>query len=212
MIVHPCEQGTPEWQLVRIGIPTASRFDVLITAKKLEPADGAGMRTYLCEKLAERLLGKPIETGSSGYMVRGSAMESQAREWYQFTRDVEVTQAGFVALDDGSAGGSPDGYVGDDGIIEIKTYSVTHHIAALLEHETGHAAQCQGLLWLTDRKWVDLVFYSPCLPPIVQRVERDDRYIAKLDVAVQAFTERLEESMTKLVRMGCEITAVAREG
>ena len=55
-----------------------------------------------------------------------------------------------------------------------------------------HVAQVQGSLWVTGRQWWDFVSYSPGLPPLITRVERDEPYIATLAKAVDAFNEELD--------------------
>jgi hypothetical protein len=178
MIEHKLEQGSPEWVAARIGIPTASQFARLITPKKREPS--ASRHKYRAELLTEWLLGQPLDWGATLWMGRGSELEDEARRFYELERDVEVQRIGFVTRDDGRVGGSPDGLVGDDGGVEIKCPSALQHVQYMLGEDPEYFAQVQGYLYLTDRRWWDLLSYNPALPPVLKRIPRDDEFIAAL--------------------------------
>lgn len=183
-----CEQGTPEWLAARLGIPTASRF-----ADILAKGEGKMRSRYLRDLAAEILRGEPeAETYSNAHMERGKIMEDEARSLYAFMSSVEPLQVGFIK--NGRAGCSPDSLIGADGGLEIKT--VLGHIQIeRLQRGTlpsEHVAQVQGGLWVTGRLWWDFVSYSPGLPPLIVRAERDEPYIALLDKAVTAFNEELD--------------------
>lgn len=189
-------QGSPQWHQARIGMPTASGADRLLTPKtrKLSgQADG-----YRYEILAEWLLGRPLEDGSSIWMQRGTDMEAEARAWYEMERGVDVRQVGFVLRDDGKVGGSPDGLVGGDGGVEIKCLAVQNHVKYLLNEVTEHDGQCQWLMYLTGAAWWDLVAYNPVLPPVLRRIERDPEYIGALEYALTLFVAQLDEAKAKL--------------
>lgn len=189
MEVFEVEQGTSAWHECRLGIPTASRFSDIL-------AKGEGkMRTkYLRDLAAETLRGWVDMDGyTNGHMERGKAMEGEAREFYAFSRGVEPRQVGFVR--NGRSGASPDSLIGDEGGLEIKT-ALGHIQIERLQRGTlpsEHRAQVQGNLWITERKWWDFVSYSPDLPPLILRVERDEEYIAALSQAVTDFNAELDE-------------------
>jgi len=206
--IHNCQQGTIEWMRCRAGIPTASRLDVLMTAKARKGELTQGSRTYMHEKLAEWVTGEPIVENLGGFVERGKELEAEAIANYAFDRDVTVVPVGFITLDDGSAGCSPDGLVGTDGIVEAKCYSLQNHIAALLEADDEHYAQVQGGLWITERTWVDRIYWNPILPPVVVRIERDEDYIADLAASVEAFNGHLAAAKAKLLALGCRPKAV----
>ncbi len=108
MKVINCKQGSTEWAQARVGIPTASEFDALISPDgKLRASQGR--QTYLLEKVAETLLGYPRDTGSSFDMTQGGIVETIARPWYEGMYDVTVQQVGLCTTDDGRVGCSPDG-------------------------------------------------------------------------------------------------------
>lgn len=194
------EQGSPEWLRARLGIPTASQVDRLLTPKTLKISSQAG--TYRNQLLAEWWCGYPIDWGGqSSFMERGTDMEPEARAWYELQRDVEATQVGFVLRDDGRFGGSPDSLVGEDGGLEIKCPALHTHLGYLLDPEAltaEYRGQVQAYLYLTGRAWWDLLAYNPELPPVVRRVERDELYIAALDKVLAEFLGELERARAVL--------------
>lgn len=207
MKIIDVKQGTPEWVRARLGIPTVSRFKNIITPAYLKPCEGKTKNGYMAELLVEWLFGQPYkpERGdSSGFMARGKDMEQEAVDWYQLDRNIEVQRVGFIALDDGSAGCSPDFLVGDDGGGEIKCLGAKAHVMALLGLQVDdYRLQVQGNLWISERHWWDRIFYHPTLPSIVQRVERDEDVIQKLADGVEEFNADLEAAKAQLLDMGC---------
>ena len=200
MKIIKCEQGSEQWQQLRVGLPTASQVDKIISPKKLQPSSQA--TTYRNQLLAEWLCGHPIDwSGQSQWMERGQEMEGPAREWYAFTRDIEVEQVGFIMRDDEKFGGSPDGLIGDDGVLEIKCPALHTFLGYLIEPHTlaeKYAGQVQSYLMLTGRAWADIVAYNPDLPSVVVRIERDERYIGALGKALDAFIAHLDAAKDKL--------------
>lgn len=186
--VIDCVQGEPEWHLARCGIPTASRFKDILAKGELK------MRNkYLRDLTAEVIRGTVEEDGySNGHMERGKAQEAEARDLYAFMRGVEPTPVGFIR--NGRAGCSPDSLIGDDGGLELKT-ALGHIQIERIQKGTlpsEHIAQVQGGLWITGRRYWDFCSYSPGLPPLIVRVERDEAYIAALAKAVDAFNDELD--------------------
>ena len=120
------EQGTDAWRLQRCGFATASRFaDVMATVKTGESAD---RRNYRAQFVCERLTGKPVETYSNRAMLVGTEREPDARALYQVRTRRLVDEAGFVRIEGMAAGASPDGLIGDDGLLEIKCPNPATHI------------------------------------------------------------------------------------
>ena len=143
-------------------------------------------------KLAgEILTGEPMEGFSNAHMERGKAMEAEARDLYAFMADAEPEQVGFII--NGAKGCSPDALIGTDGAAEIKTKLPHLQIEALLRGTLPpeHRAQCQGVLWVAEREWIDFVSYWPKLPLFVVREYRDEAYIASLAAAVDQFNDEL---------------------
>ena len=102
MRVVECTQGSPAWVEARLGIPTASNFSRIITAKTAKLSSSA--EGYLCELVAESLLGVPVDEATSSFMERGADLEAEAFARYELEYDVDTTPVGFVLRDDGRAG------------------------------------------------------------------------------------------------------------
>lgn len=196
------QQGSITWLMERVGYVTASRFkDVLDFQKTGKP--GAKRITYLFELAAERLTGQPAQHYVNDAMLWGQEHEAQARMRYEAETGAIVLEQGFmhhptIAM----CGGSVDGTIDDDGIVEIKAPTTSTHLKTLLSGECEHLPQIMGYLWITGRKWADFVSFDPRLPaPLdlyIQRIERDDEYIASLDREVQKFLGEVAEIVRKL--------------
>lgn len=202
MIRLDCVQGSAEWAAARLAIPTASRFDEIITPKTMKPS--ASAEKYAWELIAEEILGYPVEEAAdSGYMQRGTLLETKAVEFYELYRDVDTEQVGFILRDDRRVGCSPDRLVGANGLLEIKCPSAKQHIGYMLDDEGAlYRCQVQGQLWLTGREWVDILSYNPELGSVVFRVGRDDKFIAALEAAVDAFLVLRDGMKAKLAARG----------
>lgn len=192
MRILDVDQGTMEWALGRLGIPTASQFDRILTPKTRKAS--AGVHSYRAELLAEWLMGQPLDWGTSAWMERGTELEDEARRWYEMDRGVDVAQVGVALRDDGMVGGSPDGLVGEDGGLEIKCPAAVQHVKYLLGvDELAHVGQVQGYLYLTGRQWWDVLSYNPELPAVVRRVERDEDYLEALVPLLDALVAQVLE-------------------
>lgn len=200
MIVETFEQGSAAWHKARLGIPTASHFDDILTPKTRKVSSSAD--GYMLKLLAEWATGVPSDTDSSQFMDRGTALEPEAASWYAYERGVELQKVGIVLRDDRLVGASPDRLVGEDGLLEIKCPSAHVHVGRILNGMSGHLGQTQGALWLTGRKWIDLLSYSPVMPSVIVRYERDDEHIAALDEAVGEFVARMLRLREELIARG----------
>lgn len=202
MQIINCQQGTPEWFAARLGIPTASKFQTIITKK-----GRGGRETYMKKLAAEIVTGEIVEGYKNDNMERGHVMEVDARNLYAFENDVEPVLVGFIR--DGEKGCSPDALVGDDGAAEFK--SNEPHI--LLErHEDGgfpeeHKAQCQGVLWIAKREWIDLNCYWPNLKPFTIRAYRDEHYIKNMAQEIDLFNEEKAEMVERYMRYSARVAA-----
>lgn len=201
MIVLKVPQGSPEWHYARLGIPTASQFDRIITPKTRKPASGS--ESYMHELLAEWATGLPAGAEGRGFMERGSLMEDWALSYYQLQTDAPaIERVGCVLRDDGMVACSPDALVGDGGL-EIKCPSTVQHIANLLNGVDRYFAQAQGGMLITGRKWWDILSYHPEIPAHIVRVYRDEEYIAALSSALDQFVASLQQGRLKLEALGC---------
>lgn len=190
MIIHEVEQGSPEWHALRLGLPTASEFHVMM--KKLKDGKySKGRRDYLRKLAGEILTGDPMDSYSGGYRERGRILEEEARAMYALEYNCEPVQVGFVS--NFGAGCSPDSFVGDDGGLEIKI-AVPHVQIERLEKDelpSEHEDQVHGSIWLCNRQWWDFISYCPKLPLFRKRVMRDDEYMEKMQTEVSKFNEEL---------------------
>lgn len=193
------EQGTPAWKALRIGVVTGSGIDGVLTPGTLKPSKSAD---YFQRIVAEILTGESCEDfDGNADTERGTLMEDEARNWYAFDRGVEVTRVGFVARDDGRVGCSPDSLVGDDGGLEIKCPMVKAHIGYALDPATlaaKYRGQTQVFLYVTGRKWIDLLAFHPDFEKVVVRVLPDAEYQAALGPALAAFLARVDAAVAKL--------------
>lgn len=173
MIVHEVEQRSEAWYALRAGKPTASEFSKIITSKGEPSKSAAG---YALTLAAEMFAGRAVDAWEGNqWTERGREMEARAISLYEFARDARVVPVGFVTDDSGGIGCSPDGFIGDDGLVEIKALKAEHHIKAILYHRKYRAAppdyiqQTQGQLMICERAWCDLVFFHPVLPLLIVR-------------------------------------------
>jgi len=190
-----CEQGSPEWFEARRGIPTASRYaDVLAEGKGIMRA------RYMRQLAAETITEEPMETYKNAKMERGKEHEPDLRARYAFDHDVNIEQVGFLRSNMIATGCSPDGLVGVDGMIEIKSTEPDLLIELLDSGRapTQHMAQIQGNLWITGRDWCDLVIGWPKLPLFTVRVKRDEPYMANLRRELDRFNQELHEMVGRI--------------
>jgi predicted phage-related endonuclease len=198
------EQGTPEWMARRCGNVTASYFHAVMDRTK-KGTEGASRRNYRVQVVCERITGIPTEHYVSLEMEWGTEHEPIARMAYEAATGCIVEQVGYQPhpmLQ--RVGGSPDGLVGDDGIIEIKCCTTPVHVTAMLTGDmSAYQDQVHGYLWITGRKWCDMVLYDPRLPDglklHVQRIGRDDAYIAKIEAEVIQFCAEVDEQHSALL-------------
>jgi len=188
------EQGAREWFVARCGIPTASCFkDVLAEGrKKGEPSQ---TRTNYLYQLADEVIYQdPVESYTNEDMERGKILEAEAASIYALENDVIPEEVGFVKNHFVGAGCSPDRFIGLEGLLQIKTSYPRLWVPHILHgtYPPEHKPQVQGELWITDRKWCDLMIYWPNRRPHVVRIVRDEEYILHLARAVAAFNTELE--------------------
>lgn len=188
------EQGTPEWKEARRGIPTASEFSDILTGGKTHT-------TYMRRLAGEILTGEPDSWGETADTRRGHHLEPEARELYEFQTGYTAQQVGFIRS--GNVGASPDFLVGTMGAGEIKTKKPHLQIEVLESGEvpTEHIPQCQGVLWVSDREWIDFISYWPRLPIFIKRLYRDEAYIKKLAGEVNRFNDELAALVERLRQM-----------
>ncbi len=208
-------QGSAEWHQARLGKVTASKVaDVMARTKSGYAATRAN---YAAQLIIERLTGQPTESFTNDAMRWGTEKEPEARRAYAFRTDNDVAEVGFVdhaAIS--MAGASPDGLIGDDGLLEIKCPNTATHLDTL---QTGAppAKYVSQMLWqmaCTGRQWCDFVSYDPRLPEdfriFIARVERDDDAIAQMETEVVAFLAEIDARINELnARYGAQMKDAA---
>lgn len=199
-------QGSPEWIAARIGSVGASRISDIIA--KTKTGYSTSRANYAAELVAERLTGAPAERFTNAAMAWGTEKEPDARAAYEFIHDVTVELVGIVKHPKiVGAHASPDGYVGADGLIEIKCPLTATHIETLLTQKVPdkYAVQMLWQMAVTGRAWADYCSYDPRLPPhlqlFVKRVPRDDVRIAELEKEVRSFLSEVSDTIDKLSKL-----------
>jgi len=196
-------QGSAEWLAARVGLVTASRVgDILATTKSGPSASRAG---YLAELVAEQLTGvSAAPTFMNDDMRRGVELEPAARFAYELQTDCIVQKVGLVLHPTMKAGASPDGLVGDDGLVEIKCPRTHQHIA-YLEGGKAPAKYLPQMGWqlvCTGRRWVDFVSYDERMPEALQvfvaRYEPPMETLKDLEREVAAFLAEVDEKVAYL--------------
>lgn len=198
---HPeVMQGSDEWHQMRCGLLTASEMGLILTAKTLKQASNDKERAHVWEIAAQRL-SQYVEPSYIGdNMLRGWDDEIEARKLYS-KHFAPVTEVGFVTNDSlgFTIGYSPDGLVGDDGLIECKSRRQKFQIETLATGKVPdeHVLQCQTGLLVTGRKWLDFVSYSGGLPMAVIRVEPDPDIQEAIIAAATEFEARVRARMAE---------------
>ncbi len=198
MIILDHEQGTEEWLAARLGRPSASNFGKLITVSGKPSTSAVG---YINQLIAERFVGKSEPFYVNDHMARGTELEPEAREAYEFITECNVTEHGFILDDSKEFGCSPDGFVETDGGLEIKCPAATTMVKYLRDPQAlvkAYYQQIQGCLWITDSQWWDAFAYHPEMPHVLVRVERDEEFITKLAVEVKAAVIEIKNQVEKL--------------
>jgi hypothetical protein len=189
MIIHDLSQGSEDWHIFRGGIPTASAFKKLITSTG---APSKQLHEYARILAGNKYARKPLDSwGGNHYTDRGTELEPEARAYYEFAYN-SVEEVGFVTDDLKRWGCSPDGFVGNDGLVEFKCQIAKEHIKTLLYYSKigscppDYVAQVQGQMMICERDWCDLVFYHPELPKLRIRQFPNRDIIAGLDSQLKA--------------------------
>ncbi len=194
------EQHSEEWFAARLGKVTASKLSDVM----MKPTT-AGYRNYRAELIAERLSGVPKESFSNAAMQWGTDKEPDARSAYKFIHGQQVLEVGFIDHPTlAMTGASPDGLVGDDGLVEIKCPNTATHIDTLEGKaiDSKYIKQMHWQMLCTERKWCDFVSFDPRLPIelqlSVQRVELDKDLAVELEGAVKGFLAEITATIENL--------------
>lgn len=191
------EQGSDAWLEARRGMVTASVVGKLLTPTG-RVAGNDDSRALTMQLVAERITGVVDPVFVTADMQRGHDDEPRARDLYS-EKYAPVRESGFLVREEPTwrLGYSPDGLVGDDGLIEVKSPRAKTHLRTILSGEVPsyHMPQIQAGLLVTGREWLDFISYSGGMPMFVKRVLPDPRWSEAITTAVEQF----EATATEMV-------------
>ena len=206
-MIEMIEQRTEDWFAARLGKVTASRVADVIA--KTKTGYSASRENYMAQLVVERMTQKPTEFYSNAAMQWGTDQEPFARAAYELAKGVMVEEVGFVPHPNIlMAGASPDGFVGVNGLVEIKCPNTATMIETLLTKKCPqkYFTQIQFQLACTDRVFCDYVVFDPRMPKHLQlfvtRVERDEDFITHIEDEIQVFLSEVDEKITQLNLIG----------
>ena len=199
-------QGTAEWLTARAGLITASRIADLMA--KTKTGESASRANYRGQLVAERLTGKPQESFTNAAMQWGTDQEPMARSAYEIAHGEMIEQVGLILHSSiPLTGASPDGLIGDKGLIEIKCPNTSTHIDYAVSGKPPNKYLLQ-MLWqmeCTGREWCDFVSYDPRMPEDMQlfivRVNRDEKRISEICEEVMKLNAEIEEQINQLKKV-----------
>lgn len=190
-IIKNIEQGTNEWLSLRLGVATASNFNKIITSKGEESDQ---LKGYALSLATDIFLINPEEGYKSESMIKGNILEPLARQAYQEETLEFVEQITMFKSDCGNFGYSPDGLVGNNGLLETKNPDSKTHFKYIIENKvpSNYIPQLQGGLWVSEREWIDFVSYGHNFKEkqlLIIRVYRDEKFISELAKLAQKTIE-----------------------
>ena len=190
MIIHDCEQYSDEWWGARLGKPSASNAKKLVTSTGLP---SKSLNDYAVELANDAYAGEVIDKWEGNtHTERGTELEPVARSLYELLYDCEAKEIGMFTDDSETCIASPDGVIGEDGILEIKCLSATRHTKAIIYHKkhgkvpTDYVSQLQMQLFISGYDYADILFYHPSLPELIIRIEPDEGFHITLKRQLEA--------------------------
>lgn len=204
-VILDVPQNSDEWYEARRGIPTASNF-----GKIMAKGEGKVRRSYLLHLAAELITGEPLETYSNADMERGREQEAEAARLYAYANECEIQRVGFIKsrINGLPVGYSPDGLIGDSGLVEIKSKRGDLLIGTILNGKFPgeHYWQCLGGMLVAERDWIDLVCYWPGIPLFTKTLQRGDKQVADdmrlLLEEIERFNDELQHTVEKVRSYG----------
>ena len=205
-MIEMMDQGSDAWFAVRVGKVTASRVADILA--KTQSGNAASRANYMAQLVCERLTGQKSEGFTNAALQHGIDTEPLARAAYEAVKDVLVDEVGFVPHPTiQMAGASPDGLVGEDGLLEIKCPNTATHIETLLSQAvpSKYNTQMQFQMACTGREWCDFVSFDNRLPEelqlFVKRVPRDNVFIKQAEAEIVKFLAELDDKINKLMKV-----------
>jgi hypothetical protein len=197
--IFDVEQNTEAWHELRRGLVTASQFSTVLAHGKGGKQDPSKMRRqYMLTLISDRLGGAPSDGYTNRHMERGKAMEADALRLYHALY-AEPIRVGFVK-NGPDVGCSPDAFVGNNGMVQVKTALPHIQLERVLKNElpAEYVCQVQGELWVCEREFNDFISYWPGLPLMVVRVYRDETQIKSIELGVEMFLNEMHELMARV--------------
>jgi hypothetical protein len=196
------EQNTDEWRALRAGRVTASAMDKIITPIGEKSTQAT---KYMHQLIAEKISGEPAEDFKGNkHTERGKEWEAEAAEYFAMTTGATITKAGFCTTDDGLVGCSPDYFIGDDELLEIKTglpsVMIDYYLSGKLEQD--HRPQTQSGLLVTGFRKITTMLYNPLMKPIIVSAERNMPYIISMQTMLDDFHRKMDAKMEILRERG----------
>ena len=198
MKIYNFEQRTDEWYAIRRGKMSASNAETII-------ANGKGLETYIYNLMAEYYSSAEKENYINADMQRGIDLEPEARLEFEFYTDLDVQEVGFIEHNE-FIGVSPDGLIGDDGLIEIKCPNDSIYFKLLLSNniKPEYIAQMQMQMYVTDRQYCYFVSYNPNFEKslYIKKINRDEEMIDKLKKGLERGTQLIKEIKENFRKVG----------
>ncbi len=193
-------QGSGEWLQARLGLITASEADALVTPLGKVKV-GEAPETYLIKKVCEKFLGYSSDDAGSFAMTQGTIIESVAIPYFEFTTGLPVQRVGLCLADDGRSACSPDGLIGEDGGLEVKSPQPEKALRTILAGKVPleHVIQVQFSLYVTQRAWWKYLSFSRQFAPLIIHVEPDPKIQDAIKEAVSIFGEKYDPIISKLI-------------
>ena len=191
-------QRTPEWIEIKRGKMSASNAETII-------ANGKGLETYIYNLMAEYYSSAEKENYINADMQRGIDLEPEARLEFEFYTNLDVQEVGFIEYND-FIGVSPDGLIGNDGLIEIKCPNDSIYFKLLLSNniKPEYIAQMQMQMYVTDRQYCYFVSYNPNFEKslYIKKINRDEEMIDKLKKGLERGTQLIKEIKKNFRKVG----------
>ena len=198
MKIHNFEQRTEDWYNILKGKMTASNAETII-------ANGKGLETYIYNLMAEYYSSAEKENYINADMQRGIDLEPEARLEFEFYTNLDVQEVGFIEHNE-FIGVSPDGLIGDNGLIEIKCPNDSIYFKLLLSNniKPEYIAQMQMQMYVTDRQYCYFVSYNPNFEKslYIKKINRDEEMIDKLKKGLERGTELIKEIKKNFRKVG----------